>query len=148
LRSAIDESEAVVTYGPLPVVIADPDQLVDVFQNLIGNAIKYQGDRKPRVHVSASNDGRNHIFSVKDNGIGIGADFHDRIFDMFQRLHLQDVYSGTGIGLTLCKRIVERHGGQIWVKSTPGEGSEFFFSIPSEGQDEQSSLISTPLSFC
>jgi len=96
----------------------------------VGNALKYRGARIPRVHISAERRNEDWAFSVRDNGIGIDPKFYERVFILFQRLHLPEEYPGTGIGLTLCKRIIERHGGQIWVESTPGEGSEFFFSIP------------------
>jgi PAS domain S-box-containing protein len=130
LRSVLEECAGQVTRGDLPVVAADADQLGDIFQNLIGNALKYRGDRVPRIHVSAERNRQEWIFSVRDNGIGIDPKYHERIFGMFQRLHLPDEYPGMGIGLTLCKRIVERHGGHIWVESTPEKGSEFFFAIP------------------
>jgi PAS domain S-box-containing protein len=130
LCSIREESGAQVTYDELPVVAADANQLCDLFQNLIENAIKYRGDKPPRVHVSARRQGMEWVFSVRDNGIGIAQEHHERIFDMFQRLHVQEEIPGTGIGLTLCKRIVERHGGKIWIESTPGEGSLISFTLP------------------
>lgn len=136
LRADIEQSRAEITLGPMPSVVADADQLVDVFQNLIGNAIKYRGRAAPRIRVTAAETEGTCQFSIRDNGIGIDARFHERVFAMFQRLHLQEDYPGTGIGLTLCKRIVERHGGRIWVKSVPDEGSEFLFTIPSERRHE------------
>ncbi len=129
LAAAVDEAAAVVTNGELPSLMADEGQLVSVFQNLIGNAIKFRGDEPPRVHVSAADAGLVWEISVRDNGIGINPEFHDRIFVIFQRLHGRDEYEGTGIGLALCKRIVERHGGRIWVESTPGEGTTFHFTL-------------------
>jgi light-regulated signal transduction histidine kinase (bacteriophytochrome) len=119
-----------VTNGELPMVNADRTQLVQVFQNLVGNAIKFRGQEPPRVHVSAVSQGREWVFSVRDNGIGIAKEYHERIFSIFQRLHSREEYPGTGIGLALCKRIVERHGGTIRVESGPGSGSTFFFTLP------------------
>ncbi len=130
LSVAIDESGAVVTHDPLPTVPADAAQLARVFQNLIDNAIKFHEEASPRVHVSARREGGEWCFAVQDNGIGIDPAQTERIFEMFQRLHTQDEYEGTGIGLALCQKIVERHGGRIWVESEPGQGSTFYFSLP------------------
>ena len=131
LRSAIQDGGAQVTHDPLPVVLADEMQLVQLFQNLIGNAIKYQGSGVPKVHVSAArNDERGWSFAVKDNGLGIDPKYFTRIFGMFQRLHKRDEFAGTGIGLAICKKIVERHGGSISVESEPGLGSTFRFALP------------------
>jgi PAS domain S-box-containing protein len=129
LRGAIEESGAQVTHDPLPAVMADETQLIQLFQNLIGNAIKYQGPGVPRVHVSASNGGKQLTFSVRDNGLGIDPQYFERIFGMFQRLHKREEFAGTGIGLAICKKIVERHGGAISVESQPGEGSTFRFAL-------------------
>ena len=130
LRGAIEESGALVTHDPLPTVLADETQLVQLFQNLVGNAIKYQGPGVPRVHVSAVRDGdQKWIFSVRDNGLGIDPQYFERIFGMFQRLHKREEFAGTGIGLAICKKIVERHGGAISVESQPGEGSTFRFVL-------------------
>jgi len=130
LGGAIQESGAVVTNGSLPNVLADESQLVQLFQNLVGNAIKYQKGGTPHVHISAVMDAnRKWTFSVKDNGLGIEPQFFERIFGMFQRLHKREEFSGTGIGLAICKRIVERHGGTISVESQPGQGSTFHFSL-------------------
>ena len=130
LGRTITESAAVVVHDPLPTVLADEVQLIQLFQNLVGNAIKYQKPGVPRVHVSASGNGRGRwIFSVKDNGLGIDPKYFDRIFGMFQRLHKRDEFAGTGIGLAICKKIVERHGGQISVESQPGQGSTFRFAL-------------------
>jgi light-regulated signal transduction histidine kinase (bacteriophytochrome) len=131
LHQAIVECGGEITHGQLPVVPADPLQLMQLFQNLIGNALKYRGERRPRIHVAAEPGEREWVFSVRDNGIGIDPRFQERIFVIFQRLHTRQEYPGTGIGLALCKRIVERHGGRIWVESEPGKGSAFFFSLPS-----------------
>ncbi len=129
LRLVIDESGAVITHDPLPVVMADDEQLVQVFQNLIGNAIKFRKDERPEIHISAEYKKRSWIFYVCDNGTGIGEQDRDRIFQIFQRAHDREKYSGTGIGLAICKKIIEQHGGQIGVRSEPGKGSTFYFSI-------------------
>jgi len=130
LGGAIEESGAVVTHAPLPPVLADEMQLVQLFQNLVGNAIKYQGPGVPRVHISAARSRDNKwTFSVKDNGLGIEPQYFERIFGMFQRLHKREEFAGTGIGLAICKKIVERHGGNISVESQLGEGSTFSFSL-------------------
>ena len=130
LREAIRESGALVTHDPMPAVLADETQLVQLFQNLIGNAIKYQKPGEPRIHISAAMDGgKKWIFSVKDNGLGIDPQYFERIFGMFQRLHKRDEFAGTGIGLAICKKIVERHGGSISVESAPGQGSTFRFAL-------------------
>ncbi len=130
LDIAIDEGGAVVTHDPMPTVVADSSQLAQLFQNLIGNAIKFHGDEPPRVHVAAEQKGDEWEFSVADNGIGIDPEFFERIFVIFQRLHGRDEYSGTGIGLAVCKKIVERHGGRMWVESEQGRGATFYFTIP------------------
>lgn len=130
LHLAVDESGAEITNESLPEVEADATQLVQLLQNLIANAIKFRGKRPPRIHVSVQKDGQYWVFSVQDNGIGVDLDFADRIFTIFQRLHTREDYPGTGIGLAICKKIVERHGGSIWVKSESGEGSTFYFTLP------------------
>jgi PAS domain S-box-containing protein len=130
LSATIEESRAVITIDDLPTVHADASQLVQVFQNLLSNAIKFCGKDIPRVHVSAQEQGREWVFFVRDNGIGIDPQYADRVFLIFQRLHTREEYPGTGIGLAMCKRIVERHGGKIWFESEPGKGSTFFFTIP------------------
>ena len=140
LQMAIEESNAVITHDPLPEVMADELQLSQLFQNLIGNAIKFRGDKPPQVHVSVDKGERGWVFSVKDNGIGFEQEYADRIFVIFQRLKREEEYQGTGIGLALCKKIVERHGGRIWVESKPGLGSTFHFSIPFRNIQEQDAL--------
>lgn len=130
LRAAIKENHAEVTSDPLPTLVAVESQLVQLLQNLIGNAIKYRGERNPKVHVSAGEGCREWVFSVRDNGIGIDPKYFDRIFQIFQRLHGRGEYEGTGIGLAICKRILQQQGGRIWLESEPGQGSVFHFSLP------------------
>jgi PAS domain S-box-containing protein len=131
LDSAIRDSAAEITHDPLPTVRADSAQLARVFQNLIGNAIKFRApDRPPRIHVGVRGEDGQRIFSVRDNGIGFEQQYEDKIFMIFQRLHGRGHYPGTGIGLAICKRIVERHGGTIWAAGTPDEGATFFFTLP------------------
>jgi PAS domain S-box-containing protein len=131
LQGAIADSGGAVTHDPLPTLIADPAQLTQLFQNLVGNAIKYRGAEPPLVHVSAKkNRAHEWIFSVRDNGMGIDGRYFEKIFLMFQRLHGRSEFSGTGIGLSLCKKIAERHRGRMWVESVPGAGSTFFLALP------------------
>ncbi len=134
LRTAIEDSHGEVTHGPLPEVEGDPTQLAQVFQNLIGNGLKFHGANPPHVRVTAERQGSDWRFSVKDDGIGIAPEYQDRIFVIFQRLHTREEYPGTGIGLAVVRKVVERHGGRIWVESSgrPGEGTTFFFTIPRE----------------
>ena len=129
LQLAIEDSKGRVTHDPLPVIVADESQMVELFQNLIGNGLKFHGDDSPIVHISARRDGRGWIFSFKDNGIGIDPQHYAKLFIIFQRLNPRD-FPGTGIGLAISKKIVERHGGRIWVDSAPGKGSTFYFLIP------------------
>jgi two-component system, chemotaxis family, sensor kinase Cph1 len=126
----LEESGATVTHDPLPTILVDEGQLVQLFQNLIGNAIKYRSEKPPRVHVWARRDGVEWHFAVRDNGIGIAPKFAERVFEIFQRLHTRDEYPGTGIGLAICKKIVERNCGRIWVESRSGMGATFHFTIP------------------
>jgi len=130
LATAIEQNGAVVTRDHLQTVMADASQLTQLFQNLIGNAIKFHGEEPPRVHVSAERSGKEWVFSVEDNGIGIDSNYYNRIFVIFQRLHSRSEYPGTGIGLAICRKIVERHGGRIWVDSELGKGATFYFTIP------------------
>ena len=130
LRGSIQESCATIIRDDLPTVVADPTQLMQLFQNLIGNAIKFRVEGRPcQVHVGAKKDAGQWLFSVRDNGIGIPPEQSERVFVIFQRLHGRKEYPGTGIGLAICKKIVERHGGKIWVESTPGSGAAFHFTI-------------------
>jgi two-component system, chemotaxis family, sensor kinase Cph1 len=130
LAHSIKESSARIGHDPLPVVSANPQMLVHLFQNLISNALKFSGGLPPVVHVHAQREEDHWLFSVSDQGIGIEQNYFDRIFHLFQRLHTREEYSGTGLGLAICLKIVERHGGKIWVESTLGVGSTFFFTLP------------------
>jgi PAS domain S-box-containing protein len=130
LQTSIQESNAQITHDPLPIITADPSQLTQVLQNLIGNAIKFRGTGPLHIHIGAKKVDEGWQFEVSDNGMGIEPQYFERIFLIFQRLHTRREYPGTGIGLSLCKKIVERHGGAIWVESQPGQGSTFYFTIP------------------
>ncbi|HYM75051.1 MAG TPA: ATP-binding protein [Candidatus Dormibacteraeota bacterium] len=141
LDAAIQESGAVVEHAQLPVVIADRSQLVQVFQNLIANAIKFRSPARPQVRVNAEAKAREWVFSVADNGIGIAAENAESVFVIFRQLHTHAEYPGNGIGLSICKKIIEQHGGRIWVKSELGHGSTFRFTLPvktrTQGEDER-----------
>jgi light-regulated signal transduction histidine kinase (bacteriophytochrome) len=130
LELSLKEAQAHLTRDPLPSLPADPTQIMQLFQNLVGNALKFRQETPPRIHVAAQQKDRRWVISVSDNGIGIDPQYFERIFQIFQRLHTRKHYPGTGIGLAICKKIVERHGGSIWVESKPGQGSTFSFSIP------------------
>jgi light-regulated signal transduction histidine kinase (bacteriophytochrome) len=132
LSAAIAEHGAEIVRDPLPTVVADRTQLVQLFQNLVGNAIKFRGPQPPQVHVAAENDDCQWRFAVRDNGIGIDPKYAAQVFLVFRRLHTRAKYPGTGIGLAICKRIVERHGGRIWFESSPGQGATFYFTIPEQ----------------
>ncbi|MGI9533989.1 MAG: ATP-binding protein [Thermodesulfobacteriota bacterium] len=136
LEISIKENNVVITNGPLPDLVVDRTQILQLFQNLITNAIKYRGDESPKIHIEVQDNYTEWLFCFKDNGIGIEQKYADQIFVIFQRLHGKGEYSGTGIGLSIAKRIVERHGGQIWVESEPGKGSAFKFTIPKHKSDE------------
>ena len=129
LQQAIEDSNAQVTSDPLPTVWADPSQLVQLFQNLVGNAIKYNQSDRPAVHIAIAERQQCYVVSVEDNGIGVAPEYHDRIFGIFKRLHGKDDYQGTGIGLAICKRILERWAQEIWVESDGVEGSTFAFTV-------------------
>jgi PAS domain S-box-containing protein len=136
LKISIEETGAVITHdAPLPHIMADESQLTQVLQNLVSNAIKFQGEQVPHIHVGAKHIEGEWVFSVKDQGIGMDPQYKDRIFLIFQRLHNRTEYKGTGIGLAICKRIIERHGGRIWVESELDQGSTFYFTIPDRGVD-------------
>jgi len=137
LRGRVAETKAVITYEEMPSIMADSTRLMQLFQNLIGNAIKFRSDKSPEIHIAASRLEDDWLFSVRDNGIGIDPQFSDRIFVIFQRLHTRDEYPGTGMGLAICKKIVECHRGRIWVESQPGEGATFYFTIPVRGRDRE-----------
>lgn len=141
LSVSIEESGAIITREPLPEVKADRTQFVQVWQNLLANALKFRGEELPRIHIGTRRAASEWVFSIRDNGIGVEPEYFDRIFVMFQRLHTRTEYPGTGIGLAVCKKIIGRHGGRIWVESTPGEGATFSFTIPiaEEGSDELAS---------
>lgn len=130
LRSRIEESGAVITHDPLPHILGNFDQMLQVFQNLIGNAIKFHGDRPIKIHVAAVQEGQEWTFSISDNGIGIATEHLDKVFAPFKRLNPRNDYEGSGIGLAICRKVVARHGGRIWAESTPGEGSVFCFTMP------------------
>lgn len=140
LAHSIEESGARLIHEGLPIVNASPRMLVQLFQNLVSNAIKFRGDSAPVVQVTAKSYGGQWIFSVTDQGIGIEPQHFDRIFRLFQRLHTRDEYAGTGIGLAICQKIVERHGGRIWVESSSGHGSTFFFTIPAIPSSENTPI--------
>jgi signal transduction histidine kinase len=130
LRISIAENDAQIVHDPLPTIMADPQQIIQVFQNLISNAIKFRSKEPPKIHISAQKSENEWIFQVSDNGIGIDSTYHDRIFVIFQRLHKRDEYPGTGMGLAICQKIIERHKGHIWVDSELTKGSKFYFTIP------------------
>ena len=134
LSKRVEESGAKVTIDPMPSLIVDSGQIGQLFQNLISNAIKFRGDTPPQIHISSAKNENKWIFSVSDNGIGIAPEYSTRIFEIFQRLHTKEEYSGSGIGLAICKKIVERHGGKIWIESEPAKGTTFYFTIPVQGE--------------
>jgi light-regulated signal transduction histidine kinase (bacteriophytochrome) len=134
LQIIITESDATITYDSLPIVLGDATRLGQVLQNLIGNALKFHGQEPPRIHISAQRKTQHWQFCVRDNGIGIDPAQTKRLFQVFQRLHARTEYPGTGIGLAICRKIVEQHGGQIWVESTVRNGASFFFTLKAEQQ--------------
>jgi len=133
LEVPIRESGAIITHDAMPFVTLDPGQLLQVFQNLLGNAIKFRSRRTPNIHIGAVRHLDGWRFSVRDNGIGIDRQYFERIFRIFQRLHTREEYPGSGIGLSVCEKIVLRHGGRIWLESELNRGSTFYFSIPDRG---------------
>ena len=130
LKVQIEESNAIITHDPLPIINGDEQLKVQLFQNIIGNAIKYRSEKPPKIHISATKEKNQYLFSIKDNGIGMSSKHLEKIFTIFQRLHTQEDYEGTGIGLAIAQKIVHQQGGQIWVESEPGKGSTFYFTIP------------------
>ncbi len=136
LRPSIDQTGAVVTHDPLPSLWADGTQMTQLFETLIGNAIKFRDEAPPRIHVAAERHCEEWVFAIRDNGIGFDPKHAEQIFTIFHRLHDADECSGTGIGLAICKKIVERHAGRIWVESEPGRGSRFFFTIPARANGQ------------
>ena len=130
LKPLINDTNAIITHDQLPLIYANDQQMVQVFQNLIGNAIKYRDKENPEIHISAEKLDNEYIFAVKDNGIGIDQQHLERIFTIFQRLHTQEEYGGTGIGLAISQKIIEQHRGKIWAESEPGKGTTFYFTIP------------------
>ena len=134
LKIAIDENQTVVTWDRLPQVVADKSQLIQLWQNLIANSIKFRSEQSPKIHISVTTKEQKFIFCIRDNGIGIDPKHAERIFVIFQRLHTRRTYPGTGIGLAICKKIIERHKGMIWMESAPGAGTAFYFSLPIRNQ--------------
>lgn len=134
LQVSIQETNTKITFDDLPMVRMDSVQLSQLFQNLVGNAIKFRSNGNPEIHIGAVRQDSSWRFSVADNGIGIEPQYAEKIFLIFQRLHTRDKYPGTGIGLAICKKIIERHGGEIWVESAIGRGSTFYFTVPDKGE--------------
>ncbi|HEU4442689.1 MAG TPA: ATP-binding protein, partial [Burkholderiales bacterium] len=134
LRAGIEEAGAAVTYDPLPTVQGDEVQLGQLLQNLIANSLKFRSNSVPRIHIAVSEKNSEVEIEVRDNGIGIEPQYYERIFMVFQRLFNKGEYPGTGIGLAICKKVVERHGGRIWVESRPGDGTSFYFTLPKRGE--------------
>jgi len=130
LELYMKENKATISHDLLPEVMADNTQLAQVLQNLIVNGIKFRSEKAPKIHISAEKKAKEWVFSVQDNGIGIDPQYSEKIFEVFKRLHKKEEYPGTGIGLAVCKKIVERHGGRIWVESELGKGSTFYFTLP------------------
>ncbi|HEY8657658.1 MAG TPA: ATP-binding protein, partial [Hanamia sp.] len=143
LKENIKKNRAVITVKPMPVIWANKTLISQLFVNLVSNALKYHGDKEPEIEVGCTEEPGKWIFYVKDNGIGIDPKFFDKIFIMFQRLHNKNEYSGTGIGLAICKKIVETHKGRIWVESEAGKGSTFYFSIPKQNVMNKNKFINT-----
>ena len=134
MQSVIEQNEAEIVHEKLPTVAGDRTQLAQLFRNLVGNAVKFRGSEAPRIQLTATRQQQHWLFAVSDNGIGIAPEYFDRIFVVFRRLHAAAEYPGTGIGLSICKRIVENHGGKIWLQSEPGKGTTFFFTLKEKGE--------------
>ena len=134
LQTSAERCNARISHDPLPRLSGYRMQLAQLFRNLLNNAVKFHGSDAPRIHMGAKQQGDQWLFSVRDNGIGIAAEFFERIFVVFQRLHGKAEYPGTGIGLAICKRVVENHGGRIWLESAPGQGATFFFTLKEKGE--------------
>ena len=141
LTNAVKESQAIITHDPLPAVMGDDKQLAQLFQNLLSNAVKFGGAQPPRIHISAKQTDGEWLFSVRDHGIGLDPQYADRIFVIFQRLHTREEYPGTGIGLAICKKIIERHGGHMWVESELGKGATFYFTLRDEEPDPSTQTL-------
>ena len=144
LAAAIAETGAAISHDPMPAVRVAPVHAQQLFQNMIGNALKYRSTAPPVIHVGARKEGAAWIFLVKDNGIGIAPEHHGRVFELGKRLHTTSEYQGTGIGLAICKKLVERYGGRLWVESELGKGSTFFFSITEQPSAEDRNAHRTP----
>jgi light-regulated signal transduction histidine kinase (bacteriophytochrome) len=129
-KNILKETDGTINNSELPVVKGNKTQILQLFQNLVGNAFKYKSDEPPVINISYEEDNAAYKFAISDNGIGIDPKFFHKIFIIFQRLHNREKYSGTGIGLAICKKIIDKHGGKIWVSSTPGKGSTFYFTLP------------------
>lgn len=145
LEGAIADADAAVTFDRLPAILGDSTQMGQLFQNLIANALKFRGPRPLEVHVGLERRPGELRVSVRDNGIGVDPDYRTRVFEIFQRLHATDQYKGTGIGLAICKRIVERHGGEIWVEPSPGQGTTFVFTVPSDTSADEANATGESL---
>ncbi|MBT9317363.1 hypothetical protein IXB50_18230 [Leptothoe spongobia TAU-MAC 1115] len=145
LQILLQETQADITKAPLPIVMADPAQLVQLFQNLISNALKYRSERPLTVEIGSESQENHWLIWVRDNGIGIKPKYAERIFLIFQRLHTRQQYSGTGIGLAICKKIIERHGGRIWVESAPDQGAIFYFTLPKNNLRSDGGFLLTSL---
>lgn len=130
LKSLIEDNNAVLTHDPLPIIYANDQQMVQLFQNFIVNAIKYHGEENPKIHISSEKLDKEYVFAIRDNGIGIEEQHLERIFTIFQRLHNRNDYEGSGMGLSISQKIILEHGGKIWAESELGEGSTFYFTIP------------------
>jgi light-regulated signal transduction histidine kinase (bacteriophytochrome) len=130
LSVSIEDNQVKIQHNTLPTLLADPTQIGQIFQNLIANAIKFHGEKDPNIEINAHRDGDEWIFAFKDNGIGIDPEHQEQIFDVFRRLHTREDYPGTGIGLSICQKIIKRHGGRLWVESEIDKGSIFYFTIP------------------